>query len=119
MTMGDRIVVMNEGLIQQVSDPITLYDRPENKFVASFIGMPPMNFFSGQIQSMGPELNFVTAEGVQLAIPPSSMSEQLTHYQGRNLTAGIRPEDLEISLSDFGDGSISGQVDVIEPTGSE
>ena len=59
------------------------------------------------------------AEGVQLAIPPSSMSERLTHYQGRNLTAGIRPEDLEISLSDFGDGSISGQVDVIEPTGSE
>ena len=119
MTMGDRIVVMNEGLIQQVSDPITLYDRPENKFVASFIGMPPMNFFSGQIQSMGPELNFVTAEGVQLTIPPSSMSEQLTHYQGRNLTAGIRPEDLEISISDFGDNGISGQVDVIEPTGSE
>lgn len=119
MTMGDRIVVMNEGLIQQVSDPITLYDRPENKFVASFIGMPPMNFFSGQIQSTEQELNFVTAEGVQLAIPPSSMSERLTHYQGSNLTAGIRPEDLEISLSDFGDGSISGQVDVIEPTGSE
>ena len=117
MTMGDRIVVMNEGIIQQVSDPITLYDRPQNKFVAGFIGMPPMNFFSGQIELIESELNFVTTEGVQLAITKSSMSDQLTLYQKQNLTAGIRPEDLEITTADT--RGIRGQIDVIEPTGAE
>ena len=59
MTIGDRIVVMNEGLIQQVADPITLYNRPVNKFVASFIGTPPMNFFNGQILGQNSSMAFL------------------------------------------------------------
>ena len=118
MTMGDRIVVMNDGLIQQVSDPITLYDRPQNKFVAGFIGMPPMNFLSGQIQSHGNELSFATEEGrVSLTIPTASISEQLSRYQNQNLTLGVRPEDLQVTATDS--GGIIGQIDVIEPTGAE
>ncbi|MDP6594342.1 MAG: sn-glycerol-3-phosphate ABC transporter ATP-binding protein UgpC [Candidatus Poribacteria bacterium] len=118
MTMGDRIVVMNDGLIQQVSDPITLYDRPQNKFVAGFIGMPPMNFLSGQIQSHGNELSFATEEGrVSLTIPTASISEQLSRYQNQNLTLGVRPEDLQVTATDS--SGIIGQIDVIEPTGAE
>ena len=64
MTMGDRIVVMNEGLIQQVADPVTLYDRPANKFVASFIGTPPMNFFNGQVLGQNSSMAFLSEDGL-------------------------------------------------------
>ena len=91
MTLGDRITVMNQGVIQQVADPTTLYDWPANRFVAGFIGTPPMNFFTGQLDADGQ--GFTTDQGDRL---PLNMQHQhrLAEYRGTQATIGIRPEFL-------------------------
>ena len=119
MTMGDRIVVMNEGLIQQVADPISLYDNPVNRFVASFIGTPPMNFFEGSLTGRNGDMMF--DEG-SFSVPiPSEWSEKLGAHSGRAVTLGLRPEDIgSVAAEEFTSAPrIRAQVEVVEPMGSE
>ena len=110
MTMGDRIAVMNQGKIQQIAAPLDLYRQPANRFVAAFIGSPPMNFLP------------VTAKGTQLIHPTFTLSlsdawqQTLGAYRGQSLTLGIRPEHIELGQRP---GSIPVTVIQVEALGSE
>lgn len=119
MTMGDRIVVMKDGIIQQVADPITLYDSPANRFVASFIGTPPMNFFEGSIVTESGVMCF-KEETFEIPVPQAWRS-QLEPYEGKKITFGIRPEDLGSPAAEALPDAprIKARVDVVEPMGSE
>jgi multiple sugar transport system ATP-binding protein len=108
MTLADRIVVMHDGLVEQIGAPLELYDRPQNLFVAGFIGSPAMNFLTGTIRINGAP-QFESANGIRLplaAVPPDS--------DGRPAIYGIRPEHFVIA-----DDGAEAEVQVIEPTGSE
>ncbi len=103
MTMADRIVVMHDGIIEQIGTPLELFDHPGNLFVAQFIGSPAMNVFKGQIRGAG-----VDALGAYWPLPSRSAAEgQAVHY-------GIRPTDLAL-----GGQGIPARVVVVEPTGAE
>ena len=120
MTMGDLIVVMNEGLIQQVADPITLYDRPVNKFVASFIGTPPMNFFDGHILAQNSSIAFLSEDGMQLQIA-EQQTKKFRQLDKQKVVLGIRPEHIGSAIAENSEtvGRISAVVDVVEPMGAE
>jgi len=120
MTMGDRIVVMKDGRIHQVADPLTLYDQPADRFVAGFIGTPPMNFFEGMIRVEGPAVMFVAKDGFTLPVPKRRQAA-LRAYADRSVTLGIRPEDIGAPASAFppDQATIRAKVDVTEPMGSE
>lgn len=104
MTMANRIVVMNEGIIQQVGAPLDLYDRPENLFVAGFIGSPTMNFIEATIGSDGQVA--VTADGTRMSLSIGRLPE------GAQVTLGLRPEHVRIASDGF-----PAEVQVIEPLG--
>ncbi len=118
MTMGDRIVVMADGVVQQVADPITLYDRPANRLVAGFIGTPPMNFFEGRL-TRGAALAFEEG-GFTLPVPPEWTAALGPHADGP-VTFGIRPEDVGSPAAQAlaGAPSLEATVEVREPMGSE
>jgi len=121
MTMGDRIVVMNQGLIQQVDAPLALYRNPKNKFVAGFIGSPPMNMIEGRIDGENGNLWFRdTGDHITLGAP-LSMHGPLTPYVGKKVILGIRPEDLHENPTQHAvtGASIEAPVEVVEPMGSE
>jgi multiple sugar transport system ATP-binding protein len=120
MTMGDRIVVMKDGLVQQVADPITLYDSPANRFVAGFIGTPPMNFFEGRIAGSNGDMAFSAECGISVPVP-DRMKDAVGPYSGKDIVLGIRPEDIGSNAAEQTEGSprLSAMVDVIEPMGSE
>jgi multiple sugar transport system ATP-binding protein len=120
MTMGERIVVMNDGLIQQVADPITLYDKPVNKFVAGFIGTPPMNFVKATI--VRKEGKLYANEGKFQVKIIDAMVKAMTPYAGKEVIFGIRPEDMydKLFVSDAPpENTIKATCEVIEPMGSE
>ncbi len=119
MTMGDRIVVMKDGIAQQVARPVTLYDEPANKFVASFIGTPPMNFFDGTVQAQGETLSF-QGGSFSLALP-AAWRKKAGPYAGKDVIFGIRPEDLGSPAAEQVPDAprITAGIDVIEPMGSE
>jgi multiple sugar transport system ATP-binding protein len=104
MTMADKIVVMHDGIVEQIGAPLELYDRPANLFVAGFIGSPAMNILEGQIHSSG----FAMGD---LILP---VSDAPTTSVGRPVYYGIRPEHFHLRQ----DG-IPAEVVVVEPTGSE
>ncbi len=112
MTMGHRIAVINQGQIQQVAPPLDLYRTPANRFVAEFIGSPPMNFIPVQVQA--PYL--VTHPHFRLSLP-SSWRDPMEPYDGRSLLLGIRPEHLSLALP--APKNIRGQVLHQEALGSE
>lgn len=120
LTLGDRIVVMKDGFVQQIADPVRLYESPANKFVAGFIGSPPVNFLNGQVTPRNGEIYF-TAEGMQLKILKQHQ-ERLGSYLNRPVILGIRPEDIYDKLfaqdasEDF---MVTATVDLVEPMGSE
>ncbi len=120
MTMGERIVVMKDGVIQQVDDPITLYDNPVNKFVASFIGTPPMNFIDGSIISEGGNVYFVTGDSVKLPVFEQH-KEKMSAYSGKKVTLGIRPENISAidAIGYENMPTVNCKVKVIEPMGAE
>jgi multiple sugar transport system ATP-binding protein len=93
MTMGDRIVVMKDGLIQQIDTPQKLYDYPVNVFVAGFIGSPQMNFMDGKLVKEGNDY-FVEVHGDKLHIDPSKVNNNVVAYVGKTIKVGIRPEDI-------------------------
>jgi ABC-type sugar transport system ATPase subunit len=118
MTLGERVTVLNHGVVQQVAQPQELYDWPANSFVASFIGSPPMNFVSGGIESDEVRMGRVS---VQL---PHDLRQRLDAASSRNLTVGLRPESFLAGTDmDSGDDSenarISGRVEIVEQLGSE
>ena len=105
MTMADKIVVMHDGLVEQVGAPLELYDRPANRFVAGFIGSPAMNFLPARINAGGISIS----SGVDFSLPVKTNLEA-----NREVILGIRPEHLEIA-----DDGFEAEVVVFEPTGSE
>jgi multiple sugar transport system ATP-binding protein len=108
MTLADRIVVMHDGLVEQVGAPLELYDRPQNLFVAGFIGSPAMNFLTGTIHTNGvPQFESVNGIRLPLTTVPSG-------NDGRPAIYGIRPEHFVIA-----DDGAEAEVQVVEPTGSE
>ena len=121
MTMGDRICVMNEGEIMQVDEPLRLYNKPQNKFVAGFVGSPPMNFFLGRIGIAGDGLQFVESDNGEdgFEIPLNDkLADIVRGYAGDPIVLGIRPENISQDSGDDGI-SIEAKVDVCETTGSE
>ncbi|OGV52848.1 MAG: sugar ABC transporter ATP-binding protein [Lentisphaerae bacterium GWF2_52_8] len=119
MTMGDRICVMKDGLIQQVDTPLNLYDNPMNMFVAGFIGTPPMNFFRGKLVKENGGLFF---DGETVKIPmPAEWNSKIEYLTDKNAVFGIRPEDIgsEQAESDPNSPIIKAKVEVIEPMGAE
>jgi multiple sugar transport system ATP-binding protein len=120
MTMGDRIVVMKDGLIHQVADPITLYDEPADRFVAGFIGTPPMNFFEGHIRASNGTLTFETDDGLRLP-SPAIKRERVAPLRDRRVTLGLRPEDIGSAAAESRADAprIRARIDVVEPMGSE
>jgi multiple sugar transport system ATP-binding protein len=117
MTMGDRIVVMRDGHIQQIGSPLELYDTPANKFVAGFIGSPSMNFFDAELTGAG---DGISLQAGQIRIDlPSEISQQLADYNQKRIAVGIRPEDLIINTEHAPGKTIQGTVEVVEPVGNE
>ncbi|MEQ9690966.1 MAG: sn-glycerol-3-phosphate ABC transporter ATP-binding protein UgpC [Bauldia litoralis] len=110
MTMGDRIVVMNGGIIEQIGSPLEVFDKPRNRFVAGFVGSPAMNFIEGELATNGSGLVLRVAD--QSSVPLGEAGARRT--SGR-ATIGIRPHHLRIS----GDGPLRGTVKDVQPTGVE
>jgi len=120
MTMGDRIVVMKDGLIQQIADPITLYDKPVNRFVAGFIGSPAMNFIKGTI--IKKDGKFYFNEGKFQVKIIDSMIKALVLYADKEVIFGIRPENIhdKLFVSEAPpENTVRATCEVIEPLGSE
>jgi len=117
LTMADKIVVMKLGIIQQIGGPLELYNEPNNKFVAGFIGSPPMNFLTVDVTKDGDDV--VIDEGNFKVILDGNNKKLLTPYVGKKVTFGIRPEDVEYSRDVVEGKTINGRVSVIEPLGSE
>jgi multiple sugar transport system ATP-binding protein len=120
MTMGDRIAVMKDGVVQQVADPVTIYDLPVNKFVASFIGTPPMNFMTGKIVKKDAKLYF--DEGNLRVRLVKEMEPKLAPYLNKDVIFGIRSEDVydKLFVSEAPAENIVRVIcEVVEPMGSE
>jgi multiple sugar transport system ATP-binding protein len=118
MTLGDRVVVMKDGWIQQVGEPLELYGSPANRFVAGFIGSPAMNFADVAIAEAGGAL-WVENPGFRVKVP-LARAERLHPYKGQKVTFGVRPEDLHPATgADPGDYTFDATVEVVEPLGSE
>ncbi|GGR85398.1 ABC transporter ATP-binding protein [Deinococcus sedimenti] len=116
MTLGNRIVVMRDGVIMQVDTPMNLYDFPQNKFVAGFIGSPSMNFLTGRVQ------NGEFMVGENRVSPMGRLAQSLKAYEGKDVLMGIRPEHLGmVGMTDIPRGSnvLRGQVVVVEPLGAQ
>jgi multiple sugar transport system ATP-binding protein len=109
MTMADKIVVLQAGKVEQIGTPLELYDRPQNMFVAGFMGSPAMNFLEGRLNGgANPSLHLPSGMSVELSKAPPEAN-------GRDVVIGIRPEDISFG----GDDGVPAMVTVVEPTGSE
>jgi multiple sugar transport system ATP-binding protein len=116
MTMGDKIVVLKDGVIQQVDSPLNLYNKPENKFVAGFIGSPAMNFIDGKIEKNGPLV--FTSDSIKLPLSDTSV-KKLAAFKDTTITLGIRPEHINMSPNEESRSDILATIEVIEPMGNE
>jgi len=113
MTMGTRITLMKDGLIQQIDDPLTLYREPANRFVAGFIGSPAMNLFDGTLSRNGDTLTFHSGD-TEILLGDLPGGADLPD----RVTLGVRPENLRFVDGD-GPGAMDAQVELVEPLGSE
>jgi multiple sugar transport system ATP-binding protein len=109
MTIADRILVMNNGRVEQIGAPLEVYDRPRNRFVGGFIGSPSMNFLEGAIGRVDGRAFFRSSAGVVLPIPQNAPGEE-----GRPVIYGVRPEHLQLVSAD----GVPATASVIEPSGS-
>jgi len=116
MTMGDRIVVMNDGIIQQTAAPKQLYDHPVNRFVAGFIGSPPMNFIDADVTREGNRVH-AHGSGFKTLLPPAQAAK--LSGNGSKIVLGVRPEDVRVVSTPDADSNASGRVDVVEQLGAE
>ena len=131
MTMGDRIVCMKDGFVQQVDTPQNLYENPVNKFVAGFLGSPQMNFIDavlkeeyGQfiVEFGSKDSRMSSGKRYQIIVPESKVNDELPNYVGREITLGVRPEsihDEEMYLSNATTGVIDAYVEITEMMGAE
>ena len=111
MTMADRIVVMHDGVIEQIGTPLELYDHPDNLFVAQFIGSPAMNIVQGTLRRANGAAHVETADGIRWPLGAGAGGD------GQPVTYGVRPDHLElVSGTEHG---VPGEIVVVEPTGSE
>ena len=122
MTMGDRICLMKDGEIMQVDEPLKIYHQPANRYVAGFIGSPPMNFFDGHLESTDRQVTFVetnaSAPPVKINLP-AELAAKAAARMGQPIVLGIRPEDLaETDLAASGD-RITVKLELAEPMGAE
>ncbi len=119
MTMGERIAVVKQGTIQQLSSPSVLYYKPVNKFAAGFIGSPPMNFFKGKINSQEKNLYF-QEDNFQIKISPQHINK-LNSMAEKEIILGIRPEDIHLSSSSLvkEENIVRSKLEVIEPMGAD
>ena len=120
MTMGDRIAVLNDGVIQQTADPLALYDRPVNQFVGGFIGTPPINFLRGGI-TREDSRRYFEGGSFRVRIPDAAVAAIERGVQGP-VVLGVRPEDIDCSnavASADPDCCVLMDVEVVEPMGSE
>jgi multiple sugar transport system ATP-binding protein len=113
MTMGDRIVVLKDGLIQQIAPPLELYERPANRFVAGFIGSPAMNFLEGNAHREGEALLFGDDDDLRIPLPIARRNGD-----AGAVSLGIRPEGLTV-VPGPGDGVMDMTVELLEPMGNE
>lgn len=120
MTLGDRIVVMRDGLVQQCGAPLEVYDSPTNRFVAGFVGTPPMNFFEGRLAAANGGVAF--DEGTVQLLLTDRQSDKLGGRIGQDVALGIRPEAMAL----VDEGRFAGvgnvlpvQISVVEPLGEK
>jgi multiple sugar transport system ATP-binding protein len=119
MTLGDRVVVMRDGVVQQVGEPLELYNAPANRFVAGFLGSPAMNFATVAIVADADGPLWAHDEGIHIRLP-AGVASRLRRYAGEKVILGIRPEDLRVaSSSDPADLAFDAVVEVVEKLGSE
>lgn len=119
MTMGDKIVILNNGEIQQIDSPMNLYNKPINKFVAGFIGSPAMNFIEGKIKKEN-NLKFVSENSHLIFELNSDQVEKLEKYTEQNITIGIRPEDFRLTDEIQNESlKIGIKIELSEPLGNE
>lgn len=124
MTMGDRIVVMKDGVIQQVGSPLEIYNNPNNIFVAGFIGSPSMNFINAVLRKDG-ERFLIDARTFQVEVPAEKAKSiaKLGDYVNKEVIFGIRPEDIEdaafVESSLKNNNVVTASIDVTEPMGAE
>ncbi|MCX7845477.1 MAG: sn-glycerol-3-phosphate ABC transporter ATP-binding protein UgpC [Dictyoglomaceae bacterium] len=124
MTMGDRIVVMRDGIVQQVDEPLTIYDKPNNIFVAGFIGSPPMNFIDARLDENAKVLDLGS---IKLGIPQDMqnfVAEHARDYLGKKVILGVRPEHIyDVSLIKIEEiipeDVAEMKIEVLEPMGTE
>jgi len=118
MSMGDRIVVMKDGVVQQIDSPLKIYNKPINRFVAGFIGSPTMNFFNGRLTSENPLLFEMPGGGLSLRLQEED-SKRLAERSGAGVILGIRPEHITAKPQSGSGKSIAVKVEVTEPVGNE
>jgi multiple sugar transport system ATP-binding protein len=123
MTMGDRVAVIKDGYLQQVDTPQNLYDKPNNVFVAAFIGSPSMNLYDGKFALNG-DAGSVQVGGQTLSLAPETVAARpgLRGYDGKRVVVGVRPEDFEDATlaGDVRAGStLRAEVSLLEALGSE
>ncbi len=116
MTMGDRIVVMKDGVVQQVGSPLYIYNHPVNRFVAGFIGSPPMNFINVRVTEESGKITL--EEGSCRLHPYEGHINFLKPYIGKDIIMGIRPEDL-IYDETVSESSVRAKISIVEPLGAE
>jgi multiple sugar transport system ATP-binding protein len=118
MTMGDKIVILKDGEVQQIGAPMELYSNPLNKFVAGFIGSPAMNFINGKIVQSDKLYFVIDNLNIKLALEELN-KRKLQQYRDKEITIGIRPEDVLLSTEKSLAEDISVQIEVVEPMGNE
>jgi len=118
MSMGDRIVVMNNGIIQQIDSPLSIYNKPANLFVAGFIGTPTMNFFEGRIAGDDAPAFIMSEGGPALSLPERERGRFAPH-SGKQLTLGIRPEHITAKSHNEYCRRVPVRIEVTEPVGNE
>jgi multiple sugar transport system ATP-binding protein len=118
MTLGDRVVVMKDGFVQQVGEPLELYNAPANRFVAGFLGSPAMNFATVRLSEAKGAL-FAANDGIHIEVPPA-IARRLRDHAEREVAMGIRPEDLRVAApGERPELTIEAVVEVVEKLGSE
>ncbi len=118
MTMGDKIVVMRDGKVQQIGSPLDLYANPNNRFVAGFIGSPPMNFLNLDVTVSGSSVSLSGDGGFQLKLD-GDLAKKAKGYGGKKLIFGVRPENiLDVTQSKQG-STFEAVIDIVEPLGAE
>ena len=116
MTLGDQVVVMADGEVQQVGKPLEIYQRPINRFVAGFVGMPPMNFLDGRITKEDGQLLFCSKSDIKLLLS-NELQDAAQTYVDKQVVAGIRPEALNSNSNSNNASSINLKITMTEPLG--